>query len=105
MTPALEHGTPINDTDVMTIKCVEADEKKPRLDNIQAMRGLAALAVVWYHFSRGMTSDIVVASGALGYLGVEVFFVISGFVIPYSFSQSYRTKDFGRFMLKRMLRL
>lgn len=43
-----------------------------RLD-IQVLRGLAVLAVILFHAK----ADIV----PLGFLGVDVFFVISGFVV------------------------
>jgi peptidoglycan/LPS O-acetylase OafA/YrhL len=46
------------------------------------------------------------ASGSYGWLGVDAFFVISGFVIPYSLRISgYRVSDFARFMARRMVRL
>jgi peptidoglycan/LPS O-acetylase OafA/YrhL len=39
-------------------------------------------------------------------LGVEVFFVISGFVIPYSLQhKGYKVRQFGRFICKRIVRL
>jgi peptidoglycan/LPS O-acetylase OafA/YrhL len=41
--------------------------------DIQALRGLAVLAVVLFHANENIFS--------LGYLGVDVFFVISGFVV------------------------
>ncbi len=41
--------------------------------DIQALRGLAVLAVVLFHFNENYFP--------LGYLGVDVFFVISGFVV------------------------
>jgi peptidoglycan/LPS O-acetylase OafA/YrhL len=47
-------------------------ETKYRRD-IQVLRGLAVLAVVLFH-----ASEIYFP---LGYLGVDVFFVISGFVV------------------------
>lgn len=41
-----------------------------------------------------------------GYLGVIMFFVISGFVIPYSmFVKNYQLKHFFRFLLKRTIRI
>jgi len=41
--------------------------------DIQALRGLAVLAVVLFHANENIFS--------LGYLGVDIFFVISGFVV------------------------
>jgi peptidoglycan/LPS O-acetylase OafA/YrhL len=79
-----------------------------RLNTIDAMRGLAALAVTWFHLTNGYPHDAVGRSGGLGWLGVDCFFVISGFVIPYSlysYAETYRVRDFGRFLARRMLRL
>jgi peptidoglycan/LPS O-acetylase OafA/YrhL len=70
------------------------------------MRGLAALSVTWFHLTNSYPHDLVGLSGAYGWLGVDAFFVISGFVIPYSLSVSgYRMNDFARFMARRMVRL
>ncbi len=43
----------------------------------------------------------------MGWLGVDIFFVVSGFVIPYSLERSgYQLRpDYLRFLLKRLLRL
>jgi len=50
--------------------------------------------------------SLLFLSGIKGWVGVEVFFVISGFVIPYSLARSgYRIRNFGRFLLKRIIRL
>ena len=83
-----------------------ASRDSSRVKVLDPLRGLAALAVAWYHFSGRDPNSFVKLSGAYGYLGVEVFFVISGFVIPYALSQSdYRLSDYPRFLLKRALRL
>lgn len=77
---------------------------------IDALRGIAALGVCWYHFTHGNATFLpegpLKSSGAFGWLGVEMFFVISGFIIPYALHRSrYRAADYGRFILKRMIRL
>ena len=81
-----------------------------RLTTIDAMRGVAILAVCWYHLTNGnsrfLPDGIIKASGTNGWVGVEIFFVISGFVIPYSlYHGGYRLASFGRFILKRFIRL
>ena len=70
------------------------------------MRGLAALSVTWFHLTNTYALDWVRYSGFYGGLGLEVFFVISGFIIPYSLHQSqYKTANFPRFLLRRLVRL
>ena len=78
-----------------------------RIPLVEMLRGVAATMVALHHFStldHGWLRDM----GAHLKLGVEIFFVISGFVIPYSLhsqSSTYRVRDFPHFMIKRMIRL
>ncbi len=45
-------------------------------------------------------------TSTFGRSGVQVFFVISGFVIPYALHASgYTIRNYGRFLLKRLVRL
>lgn len=80
-----------------------------RLPLIEYLRGLAALAVAWFHMTNQYADrSWVRASGSFGWLGVEVFFVISGFVIPLSIASSYSSYSaalFPRFLTRRLLRL
>jgi peptidoglycan/LPS O-acetylase OafA/YrhL len=77
-----------------------------RVNILDPLRGVAALAVAWCHFSATDPINVIKLSGAYGYLGVEVFFVISGFVIPYALSRAnYSPGYYPRFLLKRVLRL
>jgi len=64
---------------------VDKSSLQTRLVSIDYLRGLASLAVAWFHLTNQYSEDSPVrASGAMGWLGVEVFFVISGFVIPWA---------------------
>lgn len=81
-----------------------------RIEIIDALRGMASLAVCWFHLTNGNPSFLPDGfwkqSGAWGWAGVEVFFVISGFIIPFTLWQSgYRLRNYSRFILKRVIRL
>ncbi len=81
-----------------------------RLLTLDCLRGIAAFAVLWYHLTNGNTGflpqGVLKSSGSYGWLGVEVFFVISGFILPYALQRAgYRPADYFRFVWKRILRL
>ena len=78
---------------------------KPKIGIVGALRGFAAFAVCWFHFTFGQTPWLK-WTGQYGWLGVETFFVISGFIIPYSLYQyRYELRDYFRFLAKRLARL
>lgn len=80
---------------------------KIRLDGVEVLRGLAALMVCIFHLcvSTGLSMEMS-KFGQYGYLGIIVFFVLSGFVIPLSlFKSNYRIRSFFKFILKRIVRL
>jgi len=58
-----------------------------RLENIQALRGIAALMVVFshlFHIDRKYSGDPILSETFLfGMAGVDLFFVISGFIMVY----------------------
>jgi peptidoglycan/LPS O-acetylase OafA/YrhL len=78
-----------------------------RIEILDSLRGIAALWVCWFH------ACIIFFPGSgerwwsgYGYLGVPIFYVISGFVIPYTLQQGgYSSRNFGRFFVKRTARL
>ncbi|MFM7144241.1 MAG: acyltransferase family protein [Alphaproteobacteria bacterium] len=59
------------------------------------------------HATCGGGGTILRASGSLGWLGVEVFFVISGFIIPWSVPHGLLSSRRGRvlFLVRRALRV
>ncbi|HMX41566.1 MAG TPA: acyltransferase [Saprospiraceae bacterium] len=76
--------------------------------SIDALRALAAVAVCLYHFTYGFLSpeQPLRMLSHYGYLGVQAFFVISGFVVPLSFAQKgYAWRAFPDFFRKRAIRI
>lgn len=71
---------------------------KVRAD-IQALRGLAVLAVVFYHAKMGPING--------GYLGVDIFFVLSGFLITSLIKKAVEDNSFSykSFLARRAKRL
>jgi len=86
-----------------------ANQTSARIQTPDALRGLAALAVCWFHMTHGgklLPAGYLAEWSSLGHLGVAVFFVISGFVIPWSLrNETAGLGNFGRFLGKRMVRL
>ena len=93
-----------------------ATSVRTRLTYIDGLRALAAMAVFMVHATgilhvavashRSGVADAVVRASGYGPLGVDVFFVISGFVIAYSIRDDPVTLGYaGRFAVRRSLRL
>ena len=73
---------------------------RERNHTVDALRAFAALWVCLFHFT------VATGVGAYGYLGVTIFFVISGFIVPYSMVRGgYTIAAWPTFMLKRLARL
>ncbi len=68
------------------------------------LRGAAALAVVWYHCSTRLDLPLLFAHG---YLAVDFFFVLSGFVIARAYGERLASGRLTllRFALVRVIRL
>ena len=74
-----------------------------RLKFVDGLRGVAAVLVMLYH-QVGRTSAAALTHR--GYLGVAIFFVLSGFVITAVVGTRQMSAGFlGRFALRRMIRL
>lgn len=81
-----------------------------RNETVDALRGLAAIAVCFFHFSSPVGPFVSVSSlspwAFYGRWGVDVFFVISGFIVPYSMARAgYNIAIWHRFMARRLIRL
>ena len=78
---------------------------KPRYEILDALRGVAAILVVCFHlfetYSRGPQYQIL----NHGYLAVDFFFVLSGFVIGYAYDDRWNRMNLKNFFKRRLIRL
>jgi peptidoglycan/LPS O-acetylase OafA/YrhL len=97
------------------LKAIETKSTKisrgSTIEIIELLRVTASLAVTWFHFTNGnaafLPPGILKLSGVYGWLGVEIFFVISGFIIPYSMWRGHfrLQSDWLTFFKKRVVRI
>jgi peptidoglycan/LPS O-acetylase OafA/YrhL len=97
---------------IQRVEGAEPVRRTVRYPFIDGLRGLAALSVLLYHAYNEAGAGRAWLPAPLhvlfshGFLGVEVFFVISGFVIARNIDEAWVTPGyFGRFFLRRSLRL
>jgi peptidoglycan/LPS O-acetylase OafA/YrhL len=79
--------------------------QKHHLGILDILRAVAALAVCFFHFNpRNGTWGSQMLE--FGHYGVEVFFIISGFIIPLAMYWSrFQYRDIPRFLIRRVIRL
>ena len=81
------------------------------LDALTGIRGLAAWGVVLYHVRLSLTQllpDGAIAAMGKGYLAVDLFFILSGFVIWYNYASRIGDggwAETGRFLWRRLARI
>lgn len=78
---------------------------KPRYEILDGLRGVAAMIVVAFHlfetYSTGVTEQIL----NHGYLAVDFFFVLSGYVIGYAYDDRWDRMSTWTFVKRRLVRL
>ena len=80
---------------------------KPRYDILDGLRGVAACMVLLYH----LFEAIAFSAGAPeqdmfnGFLGVDFFFILSGFVMGYAYDDRWTTMSVTNFIKRRLIRL
>ena len=84
-------------------------DSKPHYNILDGLRGVAALLVVWYHVHEGLSfaqGGTVITGINHGYLAVDFFFILSGFVIGYAYDDRWgKTLTLGNFFKRRLIRL
>ena len=75
---------------------------KERLPELDALRGLAALSVCFFHFSTFNYAFFNLRYFRFGVTGVDLFFLISGFVIFMSITKIQQLRDFWIARISRL---
>jgi peptidoglycan/LPS O-acetylase OafA/YrhL len=84
-------------------------KKEGFIESVHLLRGLAAVLVLIDHtfgwIDLGRFSALIQPIDGHGRAGVVIFFIISGFILPYSMKPGYKIKHYITFILKRLVRL
>ena len=86
---------------------------KPNYPLLDGLRGVAALCVVMYHIFEGFAfagatngiGDGVIKTLNHGHIAVDFFFMLSGFVICYSYDDRWQKMSTWEFFKRRLIRL
>lgn len=80
-------------------------KSKAHFEILDGLRGLAAVAVVVFHFMEWAYSDFSQNFIAHGFLAVDFFFCLSGFVIGYAYDERIGKMSVIEFLKLRIIRL
>jgi hypothetical protein len=85
---------------------MELTKSKPHYEILDGLRGVAAITVVVFHvfeiFSNGDHTKQIINHG---YLAVDFFFMLSGFVISYAYDNRWDRMTLKDFFIRRLVRL
>ena len=82
-------------------------DTKAHYDLLDGLRGVAALMVIWYHIFEGyaFAGGSIIETFNHGYLAVDFFFILSGFVIGYAYDDRWGRNLQWKLFKRRLIRL
>ena len=97
----------------LNISSTQFADTKPHYELLDGLRGVAAILVLIYHIFEGFAfaeSTNGEGSGLIttlnhGYIAVDFFFILSGFVISYAYDDRWGKMSLGGFFKRRLIRL
>lgn len=79
---------------------------KPHFEALDGLRGIAAIMIVVFHIYEILAPDLTKSPVAHGFLAVDFFFCLSGFVIGYAYDDRVnKEKGIRQFLVNRLIRL
>jgi peptidoglycan/LPS O-acetylase OafA/YrhL len=91
---------------------METKSKAHYFDQIQVLRGVAAIMVVFHHsigslkYYHQISNPFLDLIGFVGRFGVDFFFVLSGFIITISANGKYGTSNsLKNYIINRVIRI
>lgn len=78
---------------------------KPRYEILDGLRGVASIMVIFFHIFETYSAKLGYQIIDHGYLAVDFFFVLSGFVIGYAYDDRWNKMTTWGFFKRRLVRL
>ncbi|WP_343707686.1 acyltransferase [Flavobacterium sp.] len=88
-----------------TSQSITVLETKQHFEILDGLRGIAAFAVVVFHFMEWIFTDPSQNFIGHGFLAVDFFFCLSGFVIGYAYDDRIAKMGLRNFFISRIIRL
>ncbi|MBN9297548.1 MAG: acyltransferase [Filimonas sp.] len=80
-------------------------DTKSHYNILDGLRGIAALTVVCFHLFEAYATSHLDQKINHGYLAVDFFFILSGFVVGYAYDDRWKTMTIKGFLTRRFIRL
>lgn len=80
-------------------------DTKPHYNILDGLRGIAALTVVCFHLFEAFATSHLDQRINHGYLAVDFFFILSGFVVGYAYDDRWKKMTVTEFLKRRFIRL
>lgn len=80
-------------------------DTKPHFHLLDGLRGVAAIMVVWFHIFEAYATSHLDQQINHGYLAVDFFFILSGFVVGYAYDDRWGKIKTVEFLKRRVIRL
>lgn len=80
-------------------------DSKPHYQVLDGLRGVAALMVIAFHIFEAFATSPIDQKVNHGYLAVDFFFVLSGFVLGYAYDDRWQKMSLKDFFKRRLIRL